>query len=181
MSAPLRATVVWVLVAAGCQHRIPAPPSADLPVQAPGLAETTAVGTVRVIGTDPQPQIVIQAEDGSRRALVGAASLELAQLGGARVRVRGRAVATSAPVTTGVAVESYEILEVAGAKPIVGRVQSRGGILFIDTTQVESPPPPELARAIGGKAWAIGRPGPSGLVVTAYGILASAPADSTGP
>ena len=180
MKVPLWVTVVGVLVAAGCQHRRPAPPSAELPAQAPSPAETTAVGTVRVVGADPRPQVVLQSEDGTRRALVGPASTELAQLGGARVRVRGGAEATPPPVTRGVAVESYEILDVGGAKPIVGRVQSRGGILFIDTTRVESAPP-ELARAIGGKAWVMGHPGPAGLIVTAYGIITSASPDSTRP
>ena len=74
--------------------------------------------------------------------------------------------------------ESYEILEVGGAKPIVGRLQSRGGFFFVDTSRIANIPP-ELVPAIGAKVWVAGRAGPSGLIVMAYGILAPARTDST--
>lgn len=146
-------------------------------VSTPLVAETTAIGVVLVQGADPRPQFVLQTSSGKRWTLVGALTPELAQLAGARVSVHGRATAQPPPDTAGISVESYDILEVAGAKPIVGRIRQRAGLVFVDTTQLGTPPP-ELAQAVGAKVWVVGRPGPDGFVVTSYGILAVAVSDS---
>src|SRR5439155_22064034 len=112
-----------------------------------------ATGTVRVIGADPRPQVLLDVADGTRRALVGLASSELAQLAGAKVRVRGEAAATPPPETNGLTIESYEILEVAGTKPILGRLHSEEGVLFVDTTRVINLPPRPSGRS-GRRLWA---------------------------
>lgn len=165
------------LIAAGSCRRQPPTPTARLPTEATVAAGITATGTVRVLGADPRPQVILEVADGTRRALVGAPSSELAQLAGAKVRVRGETAATQPPGTNGLTVESYEILEVAGTKPILGRLHSDDGVFLVDTTRVVNLPS-ELVRAVGAKVWVGGRRGPSGLIVTAYGILASTSADS---
>ena len=177
MNAFLLVIEAGLIAAASCRRQPPPTPLGPRPTEATVAAGITATGTVRVIGADPRPQVILDVADGTRRALVGLASSELAQLAGAKVRVRGEAAATPPPETNGLTIESYEILEVAGTKPILGRLHSEEGVLFVDTTRVINLPP-ELVRAVGAKVWVGGRPGPRGLIVTAYGILASTSADS---
>ncbi len=166
-----------LLMTGGC-HRQPSRSSTSLPSNAPAAAGIATTGTVAVVGADPRAQVILEVADGTRWALVGTAAPELAQLAGAKVRVRGGTASTQPPNTNGISVESYEILEVGGAKPIVGRLQSRGDFFYVDTNRIANIPP-ELVPAIGAKVWVAGRPGPSGLIVTAYGIIAPAQTDST--
>lgn len=170
-------TGIAILLAARC-HSQPPRRDTNVPTKAPAPAGITATGTVRVVGADPSTLVLLDVADGNRWTLVGRAAPELAQLAGATVRVDGVNAATPPPDTNGISVQSYDILEIGGAKPIVGRLQSRGDFFFVDTNRISNVPP-ELVTAVGAKVWVAGRPGPSGLIVTAYGILASARADST--
>lgn len=153
---------------AGCHRQAPSPE------QAVSLTQATVAGIVRVIGAAPRTHVVVETTDGIRVTVVGPMSAELAQLGGAEVAVRGLATKAEPPDTNGVVAESYEIVSVAGTKPVVGRLHRDGSTLLVDGTRLESVPP-ELGEAVGAKVWVVGRPGRDGLVVTAYGILATAP------
>lgn len=130
-------------------------------------------GIVRIVGAAPRTRVVVESADGTRVAVVGPESAELAQLGGAEVTVHGMPTKVEPPDTSGIVMESYEIVRVAGAKPIVGRLRREGSAFFVDTTRLESLPS-ELAAVVGAKVWIVGRQGRDGLIVTAYGILAAA-------
>ena len=166
----------WIAAAVltvACHRQSPAP-GQTAPEREAARAQETATGVVRVVGAAPRMQVVLEEADGGRRAMVGPQSTELAQLVGAEVTVRGTPTTTEPPDTVGIAVTSYEILRVAGAKPIVGVLRRAGQTFSVNGTRLETLPP-ELAGAAGAKVWVVGRQGPNGLIVTAYGILAGAP------
>jgi hypothetical protein len=108
--------------------------------------------------------------DGKSLALTGSLTSELAQLVGARVSVRGVVAATPPPITTGLRVHSYDIVEVAGGHPIVGILKEAGGVLFVDSLRLAEVPP-ELRGKSGTKIWVVGRQGSGGFVITSYGVL----------
>jgi hypothetical protein len=112
--------------------------------------------------------------DAGQIGLAGPLEHELAQLVGARVRVQGRAGPNPRPTALrAIAVRNYEVLDVAGARPIVGRLRRVDHMFWIDTTRLASPPP-TLTEALGAKVWVTGRWSQSGFQVSMYGILAPA-------
>lgn len=169
MSTTWRAGAVSAVVAlAGCHRQPPAP------AQAVTLTQATLAGIVRIVGATPRTHVAVESADGTRVTVVGPLSAELAQLGGAEVTVRGAVTRAEPPDTNGIVMESYEITQVAGGKPIVGRLQREGSAFSVDSMRLESLPS-GLAAVVGAKVWVVGRPGKEGLIVTAYGVLATPP------
>jgi hypothetical protein len=173
--------VRWVAgilaLAAGACHR---GPDGATPRSAGGAipGDTAAEGVIHVVGADPFAGPVLIASAG-RLALAGPLEHELAQLVGARVRVWGPAGGSPLPsARRAMTVRKYDILEVAGARPIVGWLRRAENMFWVDTTRLASPPS-ALIRAIGAKVWVTGRSSPTGLEVQMYGILVPAAAPDT--
>jgi hypothetical protein len=165
---------VGVALAGACHHRQTVPQVS--PADSAGN-KVDVTGVVHVVGTEPRPVVVLDMAGGGQLSLVGTWRGELAQLQGATVRVTGSFATGQSPYSEGVDVTSYDIVEVAGAKPVVGVLAQRDSMYSVDTTRLASPPI-ELAQLVGAKVWVVGRAGSGGLIVTAYGILAPAPRDS---
>ncbi len=79
-------------------------------------------GRVRVVGSDPFPYTVVEAEDGQSRLVTGVLLEEIRRLAGARVRLTGRLVRAALPGTA-LEASSWEILSVGGERPLVGRLE----------------------------------------------------------
>ncbi len=79
-------------------------------------------GAVRVVGSDPFPYTIVQAEDGRSLTVTGALRDDIRRLSGARVRVTGRLRPGEQP-GTGLDVSSWEVLSVDGERPLVGRLE----------------------------------------------------------
>ncbi len=135
---------------------------------APQEESTTLVGTVRVAGSTPFPQVLLHPEeDGPEVEIQGAYRSELRNLQGARVRVTGRLGAGNVLNASG-----YEILEIGGQKPLVGLLLVEGETTLLRTGPGEPVTlrgaPEELRALAGDKVWVItGRDGG----VQAYGLI----------
>lgn len=171
----------WVggilVIAAGACHR---GPDGTTPLLGGGAipGDTTAEGLIHVVGADPFAGPVLIAS-AVRLALAGPLEHELAQLVGARVRVWGPAGGSPLPTARrAITVRNYDILDVAGARPIVGRLRRAESMFWVDTTRLASPPS-ALIRAVGAKVWVTGRLRPTGFEVQMYGILVPAAAADT--
>ena len=160
------ATAVLLLLAT-CRHQVR---SSSESSQVSMGADTVLTGVIRIAGADPTSQVTLLLRDRTSRALTGSLTSELAQLDGATVSVKGTPVTTPAPVSNGIRVRAYEIIEVAGARPVVGILKQNPEAYFVDSTRLAIVPP-ELRNLGGSKVWVVGRPSPDGLVVTAYGVL----------
>jgi hypothetical protein len=155
-------------VATSCHHTTRGTAATVVP------ADTTAVGTVRVVGAAPA-EVVVLTLDGWRVALIGPLQRELATLTGARVEVQGPVQSADAQAAPrAITVRGYRILEIGGATPIVGRLETRDGEWWIDTVRLAAVPP-DLARAVGRRVWVTGTPGGGGLMVQLFGIITRPP------
>ncbi|MGH7625274.1 MAG: hypothetical protein ACREOJ_08150 [Gemmatimonadaceae bacterium] len=167
-----------VLVALGCHARaLSSGGGSGAP--APGVvadsSDTTAAGTVRVVGAAPAATVMLVSDSGSV-ALAGARSNELATLDGAEVQVSGMARPASPPLGRthrAITVERYRILQIAGREPVVGILSvSAAGDFRIDTIPLVAPTA-QFARLVGSKIWVVGtRQGAGPLLVASYGVLA---------
>ena len=137
---------------------------------APALAEadTTVTGRVRVAGSTPLQQAMIQPEDSSQAELevVGEYRAELERLSGAIVRATGT-------LSDGgrLSVARYEILEVAGHVPLVGIVEVTPADVTLvteDGERVKLLRVPGLLEMAGAKVWVIRDPDGA---VTGYGVI----------
>lgn len=135
-------------------------------------------GRVVVSSMGPRPVTTLQVDSGGPYVLEGARAPELARLDGALVEVTGRM--TDTPPHGGVAVERYVVLEIAGERPFVGRLDAAGTRMTLDdgsTLQLEGLP--EAIRA-GGAAliWVTGERAGDAIQVRSAGVIAPA---SPGP
>ena len=130
-------------------------------------------GVVAVVGADPLAQVVLGA-GGRDVAIVGVLRAELGTLHGAEVEVRGRTVGNPQGMPPrAVEVARYEIITIAGERPIVGTLEARADDLWLAGRQLLGAPE-ELRRAVGAKVWVIGRKENGRLVVQSYGVILAA-------
>ena len=148
------------LAASGCGGAGNAPAPSDDSV-------TTVTGHLRLAGSAPLEQVMIQPEDSTRAELeaVGEYQGELKRLSGAKVKATGKLS------NERLSVSAYEILEIAGHVPLVGEVVVSGMNVSIVTDEGEElglPRVPELMTLEGAKVWVILD---SSGAVTGYGVI----------
>lgn len=133
---------------------------------APAASSDTVVGSVRLAGSTPLQQVMIQpADSSSELTAVGPHKTGLENLEGARVRVWGT-------VSDGrVSVTDYEILEIRGHVPLVGELAVRDSQVVLRTDpgqEVRLLEVPKLLTLDGARVWVILD---STGVVNAYGVI----------
>lgn len=146
---------------------------AAAPVREPRSGDTTVTGVVRAVGAVPLTQTVVQTGSGDV-ALVGPLKDELAQVLGAEVRVWGKPVANAPPAPSrAVEVSAYEVVQLNGQRPVVGRLVEREDSHFIEVSRTEivrlAALPRELTTLVGRRVWVFGERGPNGLRVQVFG------------
>lgn len=151
----------------GAGNRAPAPASG---------VDTTVTGTVVEVGSVPLTQVVLRAPDGSQVAVRGGPRPEIASLVGAEVRVTGRAIPNPAPPPArAVEASAYEVVSVAGERPVVGWLEQRtdGLWLVADRAWRLRDVPADMQAYAGRKAWVVGDVTDDRLSVRLYGIIAT--------
>lgn len=168
---PLRPGILLATLAVACGGRqAPLPPPAPSHAAAESAGQEVSVaGRVAVLGHTPFEKVMVLPDD--RRAsgveVVGDLRGEVRAAAGAQVAVRGT---IESPGRMRVA--DYEILSIAGRKPLVGTLEARDDDLYLRveggprTVRLESPP--DGLRRPGAKAWVIVD---DGGTVKAFAIL----------
>ncbi len=132
----------------------------------------TVTGRVRVAGSTPFEQVLIEPADTAQSAVEAAGEYrdELRRLAGAKVRATGRL--TAAPMADRLAVSDYSILEIAGHTPYVGTLEVGATGAAVRTADGVGRPmtgaPAELLKHAGAKVWVILD---SNGAVKGYGII----------
>ncbi len=140
-------------------------PVQSAPAGSPGGAADRAVGTVRVVGSAPLPQVVVNEPGGRSVRVTGPLAAEVRRLGGAEVEVWGRA--------SGGAIEAagYDVRSVEGRPVVAGTVERApdgglqlrrrdGGTVRLSGTVAELRP--------GQKVWVQGA---STVQVATWGVI----------
>jgi hypothetical protein len=141
-----------------------AAPSAGAAAQEPAIRGRVVAG-----GTDHEPVTSLQRPDAPPLIVTGPLASELRRLAGATVEVRG---AVSGVARRTIHVESYEIVEIDGARPTVGTVLSGGRLAAgADTLHLLDPP---AGLPVGGRVWVTGERRDGRLRVASWGIIAEA-------
>ncbi len=133
---------------------------------------------VRYVGSRESAQLILVA-GGSNLALVGEFAAELRRLEGAEVLVAGPPLANPRLVPPrAVDVSRYEIVSVAGSRPVVGKVDRWQGRLWLvraaDTLELLAAPA-DLASRLGAKVFVLGPVDAGRIRVTSYGVLREPP------
>lgn len=167
--------LIVLLALAGC-NRPPQPAVETAAAAGAGdttVADTTAQGTLRVVGPQETAQIVLRGTTASV-GLTGPLSDELRRLSGATVRVTGAPQNNLAPLPPrAVLVRDYGILEVDGRRPVVGILVSREDRLWLagqDTVELVGVTA-DLARRLGAKLFVVGVREGSQLRVKSFGVI----------
>ena len=132
----------------GCGRRGSAP--------VPDQGTTSITGRVRIAGSTPFEQVLIEAEDTAALVLQvsGDYRVELRHLSGAVVRASGTLAGPGQ-----LRVSEYEILEIAGHVPVVGILEAENGhatVVRASGARVEVQAVPlELLEQAGAKVWVI--------------------------
>lgn len=135
------------LACGGRGNEAPQPPAAI-------AAPDTVVGSIRVAGATPMEQVLIEpGEAEAALQLSGVYRDELIRLSGATVQASGTITDRSLRVT------DYEIVEIAGRKPIVGILDRTGEDMSLRTASGEvvrlTSVPEDLRDQAGAKVWLI--------------------------
>jgi hypothetical protein len=137
-------------------------------------SDTVVTGVVASVGADPFMKIVLNAPDGSSVAVDGDLRGEIGQLVGAELRVWGPAEASAPPPPArAVNARGYEIVMLAGAKPMVGVLGPHGTTLITtsgDTVALMGVPE-DLAANAGATVWVVGTEHDGGIGVQSYGVI----------
>jgi hypothetical protein len=180
--ASIATTGVVLGVACGPSRRPPERPAQSaatvptVPVAPP--EDTTAQGVVRYVGSGESAQLVL-ADGAVHLALVGDLAAELRRLQGAEVQVAGPALPNPGLVPPrAVRVTRYEIVSLAGGRPVVGRVDRWQGHVWLiraaDTLELLAAPA-ELASLLGAKVFVLGPVDAGRVRVVSYGVLREPP------
>jgi hypothetical protein len=155
---------------------VPDPPSAPAalpasPTRGAGTlpsapAEPGIRGRINASGTDHEPITTLQVEGRMALIVTGPLEPELRSLAGAIVVVRG---AESGTARRTIHVESYEIVEIDGARPFVGVVLS-GDRLAAGADTLILVGAPEGMRT-GGRVWITGERTGTQLRVSSWGAI----------
>jgi len=147
----------------------------------------TLQGVVAPASASPLETTIVLADAGGRVCTLTSPSLEyeLRSLAGQGVRVTGRLLGKTANGPEFL-VESYEMMPVKGHQPIIGTLESRGGLVLVQAGSghqyhLGGSLAETLRNFVGYKVWVSGPtvsvPEPkadaaSGMTVESYGILA---------
>ncbi len=167
---------ILLLALAGCSP----PPKQAVETGAPAAsaaestgADTSAEGTLRVVGPMETAQVVLHSAAASV-GLTGPAAAELRRLSGATARVRGTPQNNPAALPPrAIAVRDYEILQVDGQRPVVGILVSRNDRLWLagrDTVELVGVTA-DLAQRLGAKLWIVGVREGGQLRVKSFGVI----------
>jgi hypothetical protein len=128
-------------------------------------------GRVYLTGSSPNQVVSIQPDDGRSVRLAGDLEAELERLSGAMVRVEG--IVEEQGAIRSFSVRAYEVLDIDGAKPLVGVLQEDSGRLTIatDPPLTLRDPPQGLAVMVGAKVWIVGRVEAATVHVQSFGII----------
>lgn len=127
--------------------------------------EVTRVGRIRIAGSTPFETVVLEVEGGVGLEVRGDYRRELRQLARATVRATGTIADPRLFLVSG-----YEILEIAGAKPVVGTIEAAGDAVLRTLSGDVIPLQgfTEAADLDGAKVWVILD---EGGAVRAHGII----------
>jgi hypothetical protein len=171
MTSVRRAGIVLAAFAIACRGQ----PKADTPRPSMQGDSASVEGVVKVVGSDPFAQVVLETRDGEQVAVVGDLRPELANLVGLTVRVVGRPGGAAPPVDRSIEVQTYEALDVRGDPVYVGTLERvgdgyrlRGGTVW-ELVSV----PDALAANVGAKVWVAGQRGDGRITVSVYGVIKS--------
>lgn len=154
------------LLVAGCGGNQTSDGSAE-----PVTSEDYAVGTVRIVGSDPLAQVVLDAWGRGQIAVIGDLRDEVGGLTGAVVRVAGAYAANVQPrPAQAIEAVSYDILSVNGKHPYVGTLESDGGRLTLLGLRVDAGGE-ALAGYVGRRVWVVGSVADGALRVESYGVI----------
>ena len=140
----------------------------------PTAAPSEAVLTGKIVagGIASEPRTYLQIEGGKPTTLLGPLEVELRRLGGATVWVAG--APTAGQPNASFSVTRYDIVSIAGAKPVVGIVSMRGAKTSLVTdrdTVTLVAAPKELAAKVGAKIWVVGRRSGNDITPQSYGVI----------
>jgi hypothetical protein len=146
----------------------------DQGAAAPMSDTLTVTGVVRVTGSDPLAQLVVQPEGGEPTALVGPLQSELHQTVGVEVRITGIPADPAPPSRSALEVLFYETVALNGMPAHTGVIERSGDEFRLVTrgrrwTLLN--PPDQLRQSVGAKVWVAGDSSGEALRVSAYGII----------
>lgn len=129
------------------------------------------VGTVRIVGSDPLSQVVLDRWEDGQLAVLGDLRDEIGGLSGAVLRVAGQVADNVQPTPDrAIRATAYEVLSVQGRHPYVGVLQREGDALTLLGLRLEAGGA-SLASLQGRRVWVIGTIEQGTLRVEAYGLI----------
>jgi len=140
-------------------------------------SHSTVLGVVNVVGSDPNPQIVLAVDEGEETeqvALVGALQAELGRLAGVEVSVVGNESANPYGGTgRAIDVIEYDVESVNGAPAYLGVLETREGELWLDRDRalMLTSVPTQLENLAGAKVWIAGPVDGDELRVQSFGVV----------
>ncbi len=146
------------------------------PRQRPASGDTSAQGTVRILGADPFAQPVIQTGSDATQSVgvQGPLRPEITALSGAEVRVWGKPVANRPPTPPrAIEVTRYRVVSVGGEPAYAGVLEMRGeqtwlrGERAVRLTSV----PRDLTERMGATIWVTGVLTGDTLRVRSHGVI----------
>ncbi len=138
-------------------------------------AENRIRGTLAATGTAEIPSVTLRDDEGGAFILTGDLEGELARLTGAWIDVSGE-LHEQSPIPT-FAVQSYVVLEIDGATPLVGVLsETDGGLQILAGSAVNlGTVPTGLREAVGAKVWILGPRRGDVLQVKSFGVIRDPP------
>jgi hypothetical protein len=140
-------------------------------------ADTTVRGIVRVVGSDPFPQVIVRSTDTDQDVgVVGSLQHEIGSLVGVEVSVTGPAIPNRPPrPARAVNVLRYDVLAVDGVPAHAGMLTRRRDAIWLigarDTVELLGPTPVALAAMLGNEVYVSGRLENGKLHVQAFGAI----------
>ena len=160
----------------------PDPPQAEMRSaegheHAADMSDAAVEGIVRVVGSDPSPQVVLSVGEGmatAQIALVGEYRDELGTLSGVSVAVVGDSVANPQGMPAhAIHVLEYDIVSVNSEPVYLGVLTQRDGVWWLDREESFRLTllPSDLEGRVGAKVWIAGPVDGDELRVQSYGIV----------
>ena len=141
------------------------------------ISDAAVEGIVRVVGSDPSPQVVLSVGEGmatAQIALVGEYRDELGTLSGVSVAVVGDSVVNPQGMPAhAIDVLEYDVVAVNSAPAYLGILARRDGVWWLDREESFRLTllPSDLEGRVGAKVWVAGPVDGDELRVQSYGIV----------